>query len=416
MAGHGLRGVNIRQRLDEDELDGQELRTLTFGDRTISYDTGLNFAPKYGGSGEPGRFARRIVAREDSVRSTHSEWDSGAGSDCSEGASEVEEKEEEGRDKSISEVKQVTREEEETDRRVIKPDICAISQLLNFDEEEENDLSSEEEEGEEEKRRWRCALVKDLTTTGRSGLTRRHSVTLCTNKSTSTAADQVSKSSKKCSKQPAPVKEEPPALATLDLNLEEVAHIRSVLTRAELDALPLDTGVKEAVEGGRLCFLCLTTRFGLFTRATQCQVCRQMVCNKCSIRMRIPVEQFNAVPVEVLSPTVDSPSSLPADILTNCAGSAPSSPKVGSKAEKGDLCPALAPLSPPPVTSVYTALPRRAARRWSMISSRESGREKLEGSMLAVCADCKSMVLQVIRSQGRSRRCRRGQRREECGL
>ena len=345
-------------------------------------------------------------------------------------------------------------------------------------------MSSEEEEGEEEKRRWRCALVKDLTTTGRSGLTRRHSVTLCTNKSTSTAADQVSKSSRKSSKQPAPVKEEPPALATLDLNLEEVAHIRSVLTRAELDALPLDTGVKEAVEGGRLCFLCLTTRFGLFTRATQCQVCRQMVCNKCSIRMRIPVEQFNAVPVEVLSPTVDSPSSLPADILTNCAGSAPSSPKVGSKAGKGDLCPALAPLSPPPVTSVYTALPRRAARRfgtiqirtqsislhialpmyqnhqslrrtqhnvwwkiivvdltlfrWSMISSRESGREKLEGSMLAVCADCKSMVLQVslvgdkccwraeiqsglfslqvIRSQGRSRRCRRGQRREECGL
>ena len=231
-------------------------------------------------------------------------------------------------------------------------------------------MSSEEEEGEEEKRRWRCALVKDLTTTGRSGLTRRHSVTLCTNKSTSTAADQVSKSSKKCSKQPAPVKEEPPALATLDLNLEEVAHIRSVLTRAELDALPLDTGVKEAVEGGRLCFLCLTTRFGLFTRATQCQVCRQMVCNKCSIRMRIPVEQFNAVPVEVLSPTVDSPSSLPADILTNCAGSAPSSPKVGSKAEKGDLCPALAPLSPPPVTSVYTALPRRAARRFGTIQNR----------------------------------------------
>ena len=72
------------------------------------------------------------------------EWDSGAGSDCSEGASEVEEKEEEGRDKSISEVKQVTREEEETDRRVIKPDICAISQLLNFD---------------EVRKRWCCAAL-----------------------------------------------------------------------------------------------------------------------------------------------------------------------------------------------------------------------------------------------------------------
>ena len=30
-----------------------------------------------------------------------------------------------------------------------------------------------------------------------------------------------------------------------------------------------------------------------------------------------------------------------------------------------------------------------------MISSQESGRERLEGSMLAVCTDCRSMVLQV---------------------
>lgn len=69
------------------------------------------------------------------------EWDSGAGSDCSEGVSEVdgEEKEEEGRRKSREEeVKRVksrtSGEEEESDRRVIQPDICAISQLLNFDE------------------------------------------------------------------------------------------------------------------------------------------------------------------------------------------------------------------------------------------------------------------------------------------
>ena len=212
-------------------------------------------------------------------------------------------------------------------------------------------------------------MVKDLTTTGRAGLTRRHSVTLCSNKTSSPSVEQLSKSPKKASKQPAPVKEETPALATLDLNLEEVAHIRSVLTRAELDALPLDTGVKEAVEGGRLCFLCLTTRFGLFTRGTKCEVCHQMVCTKCSMRMRIPVEQFSAVPVEVLSPTPESPSSLPPEVLTNCAGSAPSSPKIGSKMLKGggDLCPALAPLAPPPVTSVYTALPRRAARRFITI-------------------------------------------------
>ena len=69
------------------------------------------------------------------------EWDSGAGSDCSEGVSEVEgeEKEDEGRRKStaggeegVKGVRRTSKEEEE--RRVIQPDICAISQLLNFDE------------------------------------------------------------------------------------------------------------------------------------------------------------------------------------------------------------------------------------------------------------------------------------------
>ena len=72
------------------------------------------------------------------------EWDSGAGSDCSEGVSEVEgeEKEDEGRRKStaggeegVKGVRRTSKEEEESDRRVmIQPDICAISQLLNFDE------------------------------------------------------------------------------------------------------------------------------------------------------------------------------------------------------------------------------------------------------------------------------------------
>ena len=34
--------------------------------------------------------------------------------------------------------------------------------------------------------------------------------------------------------------------------------------------------------------------------------------------------------------------------------------------------------------------------RWSMISSGgPSGRDKLEGSMLTVCGDCRSMVLEV---------------------
>ena len=73
------------------------------------------------------------------ILSISGEWDSGAGSDCSEGVSEIEgeEKEEEGRRKSSTggeEGRQSRGEDEENDRRVIQPDICAISQLLNFDE------------------------------------------------------------------------------------------------------------------------------------------------------------------------------------------------------------------------------------------------------------------------------------------
>ena len=54
---------------------------------------------------------------------------------------EGEEKEDEGRRKStaggeegVKGVRRTSKEEEESDRRVIQPDICAISQLLNFDE------------------------------------------------------------------------------------------------------------------------------------------------------------------------------------------------------------------------------------------------------------------------------------------
>ncbi len=42
-------------------------------------------------------------------------------------------------------------------------------------------------------------------------------------------------------------------LRTLSLGLDEVAHIRSVLTRAELEGLPLDGNVRENVERGKVC-------------------------------------------------------------------------------------------------------------------------------------------------------------------
>ena len=280
--------------------------------------------------------------------------------------------------------------------------------------EEELELSSEDEgENAQEKMRWRSALVKDLTSTDRVHLTRRHSVSLC--HAPTPAPAHHSPPPPQGSKEK---EASAPILATLDLNLEEVAHIRSVLTRAELEALPLDSAIKELVEAGRLCFLCLTTRFGLFSRGVRCAVCHQTVCSKCSVRMRIPSEQWRAVPVEVLSPALSDPPSPPSSLppLGNCAGSAPSSPKPPPRQV---LSPSVGPLVPPPVTSKYSYGDgvTRGRRRWSMVSwGGTGGRERLEGSMLGVCGDCKSMVLEVIRAQGRSRRSRRGRRREECGL
>ena len=31
----------------------------------------------------------------------------------------------------------------------------------------------------------------------------------------------------------------------------------------------------------QMCFLCMKTRFGLFSRGTQCEMCKQVVCSKC---------------------------------------------------------------------------------------------------------------------------------------
>ena len=44
----------------------------------------------------------------------------------------------------------------------------------------------------------------------------------------------------------------PKPLKTLDLRLEEVAHIRSVLTKAELEAMPLDSGLRDSIARGKV--------------------------------------------------------------------------------------------------------------------------------------------------------------------
>lgn len=91
----------------------------------------------------------------------------------------------------------------------------------------------------------------------------------------------------------------------LSLTLEEIIHIRSVMTKAELEGLPVGVKVKEEVERRKLCFLCLRTRFSLFgQRGVNCKLCDRTVCSKCYSKMRVPRDQFRHVPVALLSPSL----------------------------------------------------------------------------------------------------------------
>lgn len=91
----------------------------------------------------------------------------------------------------------------------------------------------------------------------------------------------------------------------LSLTLSEIVHIRTVLTKAELEALPVEAKVRHDVEARKVCFLCLKTRFGIFGPWGQrCTLCKRTVCTKCCSKMNIPMEHFSSVPVVLLSPSI----------------------------------------------------------------------------------------------------------------
>ncbi|CAG5107779.1 Similar to spir: Protein spire (Drosophila melanogaster) [Cotesia congregata] len=227
----------------------------------------------------------------------------------------------------------------------------------------------------------------------------------------------------------------------LSLTLEEIVHIRSVLTKAELESLPVEGRVKEDVEKRRVCFLCLKTRFGILGPWGQrCRLCERTVCVKCYSKMRIPTEHFAHVPVVLLSPgLLLSPSTSEPDSTRSpwprpggAVGSAPASPAH----RRHD--PALnngTPLSTPnPGTpadnltpgSTPTSLGRRddlldrsrypkvggspSRMSNSAIGSLGPGigneplvAERLRGVSMVVCHDCRIMVIQIIKSSRSTR-------------
>ncbi|GAB0100143.1 Protein spire [Sergentomyia squamirostris] len=252
----------------------------------------------------------------------------------------------------------------------------------------------------------------------------------------------------------------------LSLTLKEIMHIRSVITKADLELLPVEVKIKEDVEKRKVCFLCLKTRFSIFGPwGVLCKLCQKTVCSKCYSKMRIPTEHFRNVPVMLLSPSlVSSPTtsgapspshyghgpsgvdmeSFPRSLMErllrpesdrkirNTVGSAPSSPKhqrstsstpgssivpetavptvlrdpilsstrsssIMSRSMEGPR--SLPPQSPARPHSNSSTLDRRS--RFATLTAEQ--KEGLRGELMAVCNDCRGLVLEIIRSSRQTR-------------
>lgn len=164
----------------------------------------------------------------------------------------------------------------------------------------------------------------------------------------------------------------------LSLTLEEIVHIRTVLTKAELEGLPAEGHIKSDVENRKICFLCLKTRFGIFGPwGHRCTLCKRTVCSKCSSKMSIPMEHFSSVPVVLLSPSImcTPDDDQKSDTFSN---SSKISFESRSTTEAGSLS--------------------RFRVKASTIGRAATVVDKMKANETVVCHDCKMMVLQIIRT------------------
>ncbi|CAG9771948.1 unnamed protein product [Ceutorhynchus assimilis] len=174
----------------------------------------------------------------------------------------------------------------------------------------------------------------------------------------------------------------------LSLTLSEIVHIRTVLTKAEVEALPTEGRVRHDVESRKVCFLCLKTRFGIFGPWGQrCALCKRTVCTKCYSKMNIPMEHFSSVPVVLLSPSIlCTPEDDHRSGNSSRAVSKDNSPSALMEAST---------ISDPGITQPAIYKFRTNATNVARASRVV---DRLKGSQMVVCLDCKLMVLQIIKS------------------
>ncbi|XP_046359819.2 protein spire homolog 1-like isoform X3 [Haliotis rufescens] len=171
----------------------------------------------------------------------------------------------------------------------------------------------------------------------------------------------------------------------LNLTLEEVTHIRTVLTKAELESLITQPELYSQVAKSKLCFSCKITKFALFGEwGTKCRFCKRTVCSKCLRKMHVPTEHFKNIPVYTLSPTPLSPEMKEAIETYKSLSPTGSSP-------------------PTPIVPRRPNLDNRPGRKKPLQRSQSMLIKPVtpkvtRGPLMSICCDCKDMVTEIVRA------------------
>ncbi|KAL4234388.1 actin binding [Mactra antiquata] len=217
-----------------------------------------------------------------------------------------------------------------------------------------------------------------------------------------------------CRPSPPPHKWQNP-IECLSLTLEEVTHIRCVLTKAELEGLIINPELYSQVSKGKVCFTCKKTKFSLFGQwGTKCKFCQRTVCNYCLRKMSVPTEHFEKIPVYTLSPVPLSQEVLDALKVYESTGSVPHSPVLGRNHEEQGTnvkksvdfespCKEDEDAETPTSEENKAASKRRSLQRSHTIgvgvgSRPPPNKALLKGPQMSICCDCKTMIMEIIRA------------------
>jgi len=192
-------------------------------------------------------------------------------------------------------------------------------------------------------------------------------------------------------------------LHTLDLTMEEVSHIRSQLTKAELEEMDLPPDRRKEYEKGKTCFLCGLVRFGLFNWAVLCQLCRRYVCSSCVSKIALPSDKLKDIPVCSLTTQLskDSEEKKQPGPGIPAATSTSNLSNFNRGYERHSMRSSARSSTPVSQAPPKPRLTRARSMDKGMVATIQA--MKLTGSKSgiqhSVCTDCKDMLTSIIRAQ-----------------